>query len=96
MVFGQILKFSWSSSSKNDKSWRSFSKRLDFKDNKFSVKNRDIHKIEKNNSVGISIFLKKSKIFNLCIKKYCEDKHLDLLLTGEGVIELLLIVQANY
>ena len=44
----------------------------------------------------LAFFLKKSKIFNPCIKKYCEDKHLVLLLIGEGVIELLLIVQANY
>ena len=33
-----------------------FAKRLDFKDIKFPVKTRDIHKIEKKNSIGISVF----------------------------------------
>ena len=33
-----------------------FAKKLDFKDIKFPVKVRDIHKIEKNNSIGISVF----------------------------------------
>ena len=33
-----------------------FPKRLDFKDIKLSVKSRDIHKIEKKNSIGISVF----------------------------------------
>ena len=33
-----------------------FCKKLDFKDIKFIVKVRDIHKTEKNNSIGISVF----------------------------------------
>ena len=35
---------------------KDFAKRLDFKDIQFLVKIRDIHKIEKNNSIGISAF----------------------------------------
>ena len=35
------------------KSDKEFSKRLDFKDTKFPVKIRDIHKIEEKNSIGI-------------------------------------------
>ena len=35
---------------------KDFAKKLDFKNIKFPVKVRDIHKIEKKNSIGISIF----------------------------------------
>ena len=35
---------------------KDFAKRLDFKDIKFLVKAREIHKIKKMNSIGISIF----------------------------------------
>ena len=35
---------------------KDFAKKLDFKEMKFPVKIRDIHKIEKNNSIGISVF----------------------------------------
>ena len=35
---------------------KDFARRLDFKDKKFLVKIRDIHKIEKQNSTGIIIF----------------------------------------
>ena len=37
-------------------SYKDFAKRLDFKDIKFPVKIRDIHKIEKKNSISISVF----------------------------------------
>ena len=33
-----------------------FAKKLDYKDINFSVKARDIHKIEKQNSIGIGLF----------------------------------------
>ena len=36
-------------------------KKFDFKDIKFPVKVRDIHKIEKKNSIGISVFGYKNK-----------------------------------
>ena len=35
---------------------KDFAKRLDFKDIKFPVKIRNIHKIEKKNSIGIRVF----------------------------------------
>ena len=38
-----------------------FAKRIDLKNIKFSVKIRDIHKIEKKNSIGISVFGYKNK-----------------------------------
>ena len=65
-----------------------FAKKLDFKDIKFTVKVRDIHKIEKKkkrNSIGISVFgsgnSEKHPIY--VSKKCCEEKHVDLLLIGE-------------
>ena len=63
-----------------------FAKRLDFKDIKLSVKIRDIHKIEKKNSMGISVFgyENKEKHPSHLSKKCCEDKHIDLSLIGEG------------
>ena len=48
MVFGEIFTFI-----KVDKD---FARELDFKDIKFPVKIRDIHKIEKKNSITISSF----------------------------------------
>ena len=35
---------------------KDFAKRLDFKGMKFPVKTKDIHKIEKKNSIGVSVF----------------------------------------
>ena len=69
------------------KSDKDFAKRFDFKDIKFPVKIRDIHKIEKKNSIGISVFgyEHKAKHPIYVSKKCCEDKHVDLLLRGEGV-----------
>ena len=48
---------------------------------------RDFHKIEKKkNSIEISVFgyENKEKHRTYVSKKYCEDKHVDLLLIGEG------------
>ena len=52
----------------------------------FPVKIRDIHKIEKKNSIGISIFGYESKEeYPIYVSKQCcEEKHVDLLLIGEG------------
>ena len=65
---------------------KDFTKRLDFKDVKFPVKIRDIHKIEIKNSIGISVFgyenKEKHPIF--VSKQCCEEKHADLLLKREG------------
>ena len=52
---------------------KDFTKKHDFNDIKFPVKIRDIHKMEKRNSNGISPFAhgnKKTKTSNLCFKKY--------------------------
>ena len=68
------------------KSDKNFTKTLDFKDIKFPVKTRNIHKIEKKTSIGISIFGYENKVkYPIYVsKKCCEDKHADLLLIGEG------------
>ena len=56
MVFSQIFK-SWNSNPvRITKADKEFAKKLDFKNVKFPVKVRDIHKIEKSNSIGISVF----------------------------------------
>ena len=65
---------------------KNFTKRLDFKDIKFPVKTRDIHKIKKTNSTGINVFGYDNKVkYPIYVSKKCsEDKHVDLLLIGEG------------
>ena len=64
---------------------KDFAKKLDFKDIKFPVKIRGIHKIEKKTSIGISVFgyenNEKHPIY--VSKKCCEEIHVDLLLIGE-------------
>ena len=64
---------------------KDFAKKLDFKDIKFPVQTRDIHKIEKNNSIRISVFGYKNKVkYSIYVSKKCwEDKHVDFLLIGE-------------
>ena len=65
---------------------KEFTQKLDFKNIKFPVKIRDIHKIEKkNNSIGISIFgyENKEKHTIYVSKKCCEEKYVDLLLIGK-------------
>ena len=54
------------------KAEKDIAKKLDFKDIKFPLKVRDIHKIEKKNSIGISVFGYENK-----------EKHVDLLLREE-------------
>ena len=67
------------------KTYKDFAKKLDFKDIKFPVKIRGIHKIEKKTSIGISVFgyenNEKHPIY--VSKKCCEEIHVDLLLIGE-------------
>ena len=49
---------------------KNFAKRLGFKDIKFQVKTRGIHKIEKKNSVGISVVHYENKVkYPICISK---------------------------
>ena len=61
-------------SAKITKSDKDFVKKFVFKDIKFPVKNRDIHKIEKKNYSGISDFGYKNKVkYPIYVsKKYCE------------------------
>ena len=61
---------------------RDFDKKIDFKDIKFPVKVRHIHKIEKKNSIGISVFGYENKEkHSIYVSKKCyEEKHVDLLL----------------
>ena len=58
---------------------------FDFKNIKFPVKIRDIHKIKKKNSIGISVFdyENKEKHPIYISKKCCDEKHVDLLLIGD-------------
>ena len=72
-------------SRKNRKSDKDFAKRLDFKDIKFPVKVKDIHKIVKKNSIVISAFgyENEEKYPIYVFKKCCEETHADLLLIGE-------------
>ena len=63
------------------------SKKLYFKDKKFPVKVSDIHKIEKKNFIGISLFGYETKEKHpiYVSKKVCEVKHVDsLLIEGKG------------
>ena len=64
---------------------KNFAKKVNFKVINFPVKIRDIHEIEKNNSIGINVFgsenTEKHPIY--VSKKICEEKHVDLLLIGE-------------
>ena len=64
---------------------KDFAKKLDFKDIKFPVKVRDIHKIEKKNPIRISVFGDENKEKHpiYVLEKCCEEKHIDLLLIGE-------------
>ena len=62
MVFGQILNPADHHPARITKADKDFAKRLDFKDIKCLVKTRDIHKIEKNNSIGIRIFGYENKV----------------------------------
>ena len=55
---------------KISKSDKDFAKSLDFKDIKFPVKIRDVHKISKKNSINISVFVSKGKKkYPVCVLK---------------------------
>ena len=70
------MKLSWQTD-------KDFAKKLDIK---FPVKIRDIHKIKKNNSIGIRAFGYENKEKRpICVsKKCCKEKYVDVLLIGEG------------
>ena len=78
----------WRSITKADKN---FAKRPDFKDIKFPVKIRDIHKIEKKIPSALAFLVMKIKknIQSLCIKTCC------LLLIGEGEKNIMLLSKTS-
>ena len=58
---------------------------LDFKDIKLPVRFRDIHKIEKTNSISISVFrYENSRKFPVYLSKNTFKRHVYLLLIEEG------------
>ena len=96
MEYSQILKSCKSSPSKNYKADINLAKKLDRKGRKFPVKIRHIHKIKKENSrnqkekskqiLSSLVFLAmkiRKNIRSMQQKKFCEEKHADLLLIGE-------------
>ena len=72
-------------SSRTPKADKDFAKKFDFKEINFPIKIRDIRKTEKKNSIDISVFghENKEKHSIYVSKKYCEEKHVDLLLIEE-------------
>ena len=48
---------------------------------------------EKNPSTLEFLVMKIRKIYNLCVKKCCEDKHVDVLLIGEGEKKLYVLIK---
>ena len=62
---------------------KDFARELDFKDIKFSVKTRGIHKIVKKNSITIPIsgYQNKQK-YPIYVSRNTFKNHVDLLLTG--------------
>ena len=75
---------------------KEFARKLDFKNIKFQVKIRDIHKIEKRNSISISVFGYENKENHptYASNKCSEEKHVDLLLK-EGKKNYVLIKDFN-
>ena len=64
---------------------RLFGDELDFEDVKFPVKTKDIHKIEKKNSITISVFGYENKVkYSIYVSKKCfKENHVDLYLIAE-------------
>ena len=56
MMFSRYLHHVDHNPAKITKADKDFAKKLDLKDIKFPIKTRDIHKIEKKNSISISVF----------------------------------------
>ena len=78
------------------KAYKDFAKK--YKGIKFSVKTRDIHKIDKKNSISISVFgyEKREKHRIYVSKDCCEEKLVDLLLTKQkGKMHYFIIKDPN-
>ena len=54
---------------------RDFATRLDFKGTKYSVKTRDIYRIEKKNSISISAFGHEDKKYPIYVSKKCYEEN---------------------
>ena len=67
------------------KAGKDFAKRLDFKDIQFPVKTRNIHKIEKSNSINISthVYENKQNIQSMYQNNDSKKHYVDLLLIEE-------------
>ena len=75
-------------------------KKIGFKDMKFPVKARDIHKIKKIKNLPPLVFLEiienKQKYQTYVSKNYCEHKYVGLLLIGEkGKRHYIIIKECN-
>ena len=81
MEYSQILNFCTSSPRQE---LQRLTKKFDFKDIKFPVKIRDIHKIEKTVIWALVFFCYKEKHTIPVSKKWCEEKHVDLSLIVPG------------
>ena len=78
MVFSQILTFYRSDLAKIRKIEKLFEDELDVEDIKFPVKIKDIHKIEINNSIGISVFVYESKgKYSLYVSRNTSKEHVN-------------------
>ena len=78
MVFSQVLTFYRSDLAKIRKNEKLFEDELDVEDIKFPVKIKDIHKIEINNSIGISVFVYESKgKYSLYVSRNTSKEHVN-------------------
>ena len=83
-MFSKVLPSSDHNPRVISKADKDFAKKLDFKEVKFSVKIRDVQKIEKMNSISISIFGYKNKEkYPIHVSKNTFKNYVDLLLIGE-------------
>ena len=86
MEYSQYLNSADRKPARITKADKDFGEKLDFKDVQFPVKIRDIQKTEKeilSTLVFLAMKIKKNIQF-MYQKQCCEEKHVDLLLLGEG------------
>ena len=76
---------------------QSFARKLYYKGIKFPVKTTDIQKIEKKNSIGISVFSYKNKEkYSIYVSKTSyENKHVNFLLIGEKGKRHYVLIKGN-
>ena len=77
-VLSQILTSSDHNLRIISKRGKRFAKKVDIKEIKFPVKIRDNHKIEKNNSIGTSVFCYENKEkYPICVSKNTFKRYVD-------------------